>query len=36
MNRITDGVKYYEQFTAAALKERDGVSNKLALEFIKD
>jgi iron(III) transport system substrate-binding protein len=36
MNRIGDGVKYYEQFTAAAVKERDEVSTKYALEFIKD
>jgi iron(III) transport system substrate-binding protein len=36
MNRIVDGVKYYEQFTARAVKQRDEVSTKLARDIIKD
>jgi iron(III) transport system substrate-binding protein len=36
LNRMVEGVKYYEQFTARAVKERDEVSTKLAREMIKD
>ena len=36
MNRIVDGVKYYEQFSEHASRQRDEVSNKLASEIFKD
>jgi len=36
MNRMVDGVKYYEQFSENASRLRDEVSNKAAGEIFRD
>ncbi len=36
MNRIVEGVQYYEQFSESASTKRDEVSNKLAKEIFRD
>lgn len=36
LNRLVEGVRYYEQFTAKAVRQRNEVSTKLAREIIRD